>query len=42
MSAQFNALPALCPDLPKVSQCSLNVALDFVKDATIVIRTVRH
>ena len=32
MSAQYNALPDLCPDLPKVTQGSLDVALDFVEE----------
>lgn len=32
MSAQYNALPDLCPDLPNVSQGSLTVALDFVEE----------
>lgn len=32
MSAQYNDLPDLCPDLPNVSQGSLEVALDFVEE----------
>lgn len=32
MSTQYKTRPDLCPDLPNVSQCSLEVAFDFVEN----------